>query len=324
MQTTARRGRRPLAVIGALAVVMGACSSPTTSPPTSASRTTSQTLSSSITTALTSTTMTSTVPPATGSPTVIVPQRVDGLESLDLSPEDLDGVTVLTPNVLELLPHDRTVVTEGLTLTSDLQLLESTGFYGRSSRRLIDRQTGDLVAIERVRPELYATGIATLVDGRGVQFTQLEELVQVFDTEDLTLVEERSFGLEVNGACTLGSDDEQRIVVSSSDGSLSIVSSATLDVVGSLTPRIGDSRLPPLTDLSCEPDIVWAVVGSSGVLVGLDPATGEVTSLADLSRLTPAGLSANDVLSGIAHRASTETWFITGRRWDVLYEVSLR
>jgi glutamine cyclotransferase len=149
-------------------------------------------------------------------------------------------------------------------------------------------------------------------------------MVQVFATDSLTLIEERSFGFEVNGACALGTGDETTIVISSSDGSLQVVSAATLEVVRSLTPTIGTSRLPPLHDLSCEPDTVWAVVGSSGVLIGLDPETGEVGSVADLSRLTPAGTSATDVLSGIAYRPDTETWFITGGRWDVLYEISLR
>ena len=66
-----------------------------------------------------------------------------------------------------------------------------------------------------------------------------------------------------------------------------------------------------------------AIVGTSSVVAQIDRATGAVSSLADLSELTPAGLATTDVLSGLAYRPSTDTWFVTGKRWDVMYEIAL-
>lgn len=262
------------------------------------------------------------VPPTAVVPTVEVPVRDDGLEALDLDPDDLGEVTVFTPEVVQLLPHDRTAVTEGLSLLTDDVLLESTGLYGRSSRRLLEVTTGSLLNVESLRPELYATGVTSLGSGVGLQVTELEELVQLFDTETLALIEERSIDLELTGVCRSAEGGPLR--AATSDGLVHALDAGDLSLLETITPRIAQSPLPPLTDLTCVGDTVWGVVGVTAVLVRMNPETGAVTGVTDLASLTPAGLASNDVLSGVAYRPGSDSWFVTGRRWDVLYEIQLR
>ncbi len=264
---------------------------------------------------------TTTDPPAVApAPTVVLPPRPVGVDGLDLDPVDLAQISVLTPSVEEILPHDRTAVTEGLALIDDSQLVESTGFYGRSTRRVIDLEGGDLVTRLSLAPELYATGVIVLNDEEGLQFSRLEERVQRFRLDDLSLLDEQRLATEVNGAC---SDSESEVALSTADGEVLIVSTASLEVQATITPLVGEDRLPALGDLACVEDAVWGIVSGTSVVVEFDRTTGAVTSLSDLAGLTPAGLAATDVLSGIAFRPSSNTWFVTGKRWDVLYEISL-
>ncbi|MBT8240841.1 MAG: glutaminyl-peptide cyclotransferase [Acidimicrobiia bacterium] len=256
-------------------------------------------------------------------PTVIVPQRPEGLAALDLDEGDLDGVTVLQPAVQRVLPHDRTAVTEGLTLLDDERIVESTGFYGRSSRRVIALDEGNLGVVVRLQPEFYGSGIAILSGTdpvQGIHFTRFEERVLRFDGTDLSLLATERFGAEVTGACSLSPDE---LAVSTSEADIQLVSTASLEVRTTISPTAGSARLPALTDLSCRDGAIWGVVGETGVLAVVNAETGAVESLADLAALTPAGLASTDVLSGLAFRPSSETWFVTGKRWDVLYEITL-
>lgn len=308
-----------LAVAVIVVGFLTACSSPPSAGPTSTTSARSTTRPvPSITTSTSTTTPTSTEVTAS----IVVPVRNDGLSALGIDPADLDDLTILVPEVVQLLPHDRTAVTEGLSLLDADRLLESTGLYGRSGRRLIDVATGALLDVEMLRPELYATGVAWISDGVGIQVTELEELVQLFDTATLELIEERSIELQLTAVC--GRGDGTPLRVATSDGLLHAIDPVELTVLETVTPVLLGSPLPPMTDLTCVEDQVWGVVGATAVLARIDPATGSITAVADLAELTPAGLAANDVLSGATYRPGTDSWFVTGRRWDVLYEIQLR
>lgn len=254
---------------------------------------------------------------------MIVPTRPGGLDALGLSAANLSGVNILRPSVVALLPHDQNAATEALDFNTQGQLLESVGLHGRSSRRILDIENGDLLAQVRIRPEIYATGIATLSDEVSLQFSRLEELVSVFDPATLALDEERSYPFEVSGACVLDGGSAPTVVVSHPDSQLSFISADTLELERSVEPTAGTLRLPALTDLHCDGDTVWGIVGNTGVVVRIDATSGQLLALTDLATLTPAGLGSKDVLSGLAYREASSTWFVTGKRWDVLYEVSL-
>ncbi len=313
----------PLVVVLCLWAI--GCTTPS-EPPTSSTPTTTTTTSIvTVTTAPPSTTDTTVGSQPAAAPTVVVPGRPPGLEILNLEDIDLEAeeVTVLNPSVVEVFPHDRTAVTESLAMLSETELIESTGFYGRSSRRVIDLTAGDLVQSTGLEPELYASGISTTGDGSGavgLQFTQREQIVQRFNLTDLSLLSEERLSVEVYGACTIS---PSQTAVSTSSGEIHLLSSSTFEVIETLTPLLGDQPLPTLADLSCDNETIWAVLGATGGIAQLSIDTGKVVALADLSGLTPAGLAETDVLSGLTYRPSTETWFVTGKRWDVLYEITL-
>lgn len=65
-------------------------------------------------------------------------------------------------------------------------------------------------------------------------------------------------------------------------------------------------------------------------IYAVDPLTGEVKKAFDLRELediwerTPgASRDRNHVFNGIAYRAETDTFFVTGKNWNVVFEVKL-
>ena len=70
---------------------------------------------------------------------------------------------------------------------------------------------------------------------------------------------------------------------------------------------------------------VWANVWQTDFILRIDPATGRVNSVVDLtglSAMTELG-SSEAVLNGIAWDADTERLFVTGKHWAHLFEIEV-
>ena len=70
---------------------------------------------------------------------------------------------------------------------------------------------------------------------------------------------------------------------------------------------------------------IWANIWMTDFIVRIDPATGDVTSLVDLTGLkADAGATGTDsVLNGIAWDAKQKRLFVTGKYWPKLYQIAL-
>ena len=70
---------------------------------------------------------------------------------------------------------------------------------------------------------------------------------------------------------------------------------------------------------------IWANVYTTNQIVIIDPATGVVEGIVDLSGILPAEeVSAEtDVLNGIAWDPDTRRIFVTGKNWSKLFEIEL-
>ena len=71
---------------------------------------------------------------------------------------------------------------------------------------------------------------------------------------------------------------------------------------------------------------IWANVYTTDQIVIVDPATGIVEGVADLSGLLSEEEIAptTDVLNGIAYDAAGGRIFVTGKNWNKLFEIEIR
>jgi glutamine cyclotransferase len=84
----------------------------------------------------------------------------------------------------------------------------------------------------------------------------------------------------------------------------------------------GANPVTRLNELECVDGAVYANVWLTDDLVRIDPASGAVTAWIDAAALVPAGAGPDDVLNGIAHDPTDDTFLLTGKRWPDLYRVS--
>ncbi len=224
----------------------------------------------------------------------------------------------LTFEVLETVPHDIDAFTQGLELTPDGSLLEGTGLTGASDRRLVDPATGAVTRIVEIDAPLFGEGI-TVVDDRVVQLSWQSGVAIEARLDDLSETRRFSYDGEGWGLCW----DGARFVMSDGSDELTFRDREFTET-GRVSVTLDGEPIDRINELECVAGRVWANVWQSDVILGIDPTDGDVEATLDAASLKPDEVDGlDDVLNGIAHRASDDTYWLTGKRWPVMHRVRI-
>lgn len=226
--------------------------------------------------------------------------------------------TDLKPEVLEVLPHDRTAFTQGFELR-DGTLYEGTGLVGESEMRATDPRTGQVRRAVALPADFFGEGI-TLVDDTIWQLTWMNGVAIHRDRDTLAERGRASYDGEGWGLCY----DGERLVMSDGSANLTFRDPSTFAETG---PRqeVRDANGQPvafLNELECVDGHVYANVWQTDRIVRIDPESGNVTATVNLEGLLPAeDQDGADVLNGIAAIPGTDEFLVTGKHWPKMFRV---
>lgn len=226
-------------------------------------------------------------------------------------------VESLSVRVHRAFRHDTRAYTQGL-LWWDGRLYESTGQYGQSDLRRIDPATGVVEQELDISPAYFGEGLAR-VDDRLIMLTWKAQRAFVFGLERFD--EQRTFRYDGEGwgLCNDGS----RLVMSNGSNRLTFRDLRTFEVLGDVPVTLRGFPLTQLNELECVGGAVYANVYQTDFLVRIDPDTGRVTHYIDAAGLlTREEARGVDVLNGIAFDPGAETFYITGKLWPKMFEVT--
>lgn len=224
----------------------------------------------------------------------------------------------LSYTVVAAHPHDATSFTQGLALADGI-LFESSGLYGQSA--VSQYSAGDIQP--RASSELADSEFGTGLDVVGeilIQLTWKEGTAHLKDLDTLETTSTLSYPGEGWGLCF----DGTLVVTSDGTSTLSLRDPDTFDKLESVSVTRDGQPLLNLSELECVEGYIWANVWLTSEIVRIDPTTGEVVAWVDLSALVPQGLSEDDVLNGIAYSPDDDTYFVTGKRWSDLYQITIQ
>lgn len=222
----------------------------------------------------------------------------------------------LRVDVLAEVPHDPTAFTQGLELVDGV-LYEGTGLVGRSELRVTDPATGEVQARTTLPGDLFGEGI-TVVGDRIWQLTWQHEVAIERDRESLAELRRVTYSGEGWGLC----HDGGRLVMSDGTETLTFRDPATFEPVGEVDVHEGGEPVLRLNELECVDGVVYANVWQTDRIVRIDPDSGAVTGVADLSGLlSEEERAATDVLNGIAHVPGTDEFLVTGKLWPTMFRV---
>jgi glutaminyl-peptide cyclotransferase len=216
------------------------------------------------------------------------------------------------------------VFTQGL-LVDGGWLYESAGGYGHSLVRRIafsGGQLGELTARD-VDPSYFAEGL-TLVPGappRLFQLTWRENTALVRDAQTLEVVSSHRYDGEGWGLCY---DASRQLLVRSDGQTTKLWLHRVSDFAPAGEVEVGVSNL---NELECVDGHVYANVWHSDEILKIAPdgavvARIDARSLATEVERRGGRRGAEEVLNGIAHDAATGHFWLTGKMWPLLFEVT--
>jgi len=226
--------------------------------------------------------------------------------------------------VQHVFKHDTSSYTQGLEFHNGY-LYESDGLAGESSIRKTDPSTGKVLQMTKVRDELFAEGI-TIVGDKILMLTYQNNISLEYDLNSLKLLREfpNQYQREGWGLCNDGK------VIYSSDGSntIYILNKDTYMQENSIEVYDQNGPVHSLNELEFIDGRIFANIYNSNRIVIIDPANGQVTAEVDLSDLYPdATRPMKDfdgfVLNGIAWDSKGKRLFVTGKKWDKLFQIKL-
>lgn len=227
----------------------------------------------------------------------------------------------IEPEVVARFPHDRGAFTQGLLLAQG-KLYESTGLYGRSSLREVDPDSGEVIRIRHLPPQLFGEGLA-LVDDRLIQLTWRSGVALIYDRETFEPLGSFAYEGEGWGLCFDGSE----LWMSDGSATLTARDPRTFDSLRRVRVTSRGEPVTRLNELECVDGRIYANVWQSDRIVRIDKSTGKVDAEIDARDLLPpeerAALSADAVLNGIAYDPGSGLFLVTGKLWPVLLSVRL-
>jgi glutamine cyclotransferase len=266
-------------------------------------------------------------------PRVITAKVYQGGKSQDISTNIVllpsKAPEAYTYKIIKVFPHDTSSYTEGL-LYKDGYLYESGGgqskppageeAIGQSSLRKVDLNTGKVLQKVMIDPTIFAEGIS-IVGDKIIQLTWKEKIGYVYDKNTFKLLKTftNNVGVEGWGLCF----DGKKLYMDDSTNRIWFLDKNDYHETGYIDVYDDKGPVDSINELEYIDGKIYANIWQTNNIIVIDPKTGTVLEKIDLTGLYPLAKRNRtaDVLNGIAYDAQGKRIFITGKKWDKLFQV---
>ncbi len=236
-------------------------------------------------------------------------------------------IRTMAYNLETVFPHDETAFTEGLSFYQG-ELWESTGSPEemKDTRSLIgkvDSATGKLnPVIEIDRNQFFGEGFVHL-NGKIYQLTYQKKVGFVYDAETFEEVDRFPIPGEEGWGMTT---DGKSLIMSDGTDYLYFLDPASLQVSKKIQVLAENTPLQFLNELEWVDGAIYANVYTTNTIVKINPTTGAVEGQVELSELARDARQHSKrplEMNGIAYNKERGTFYVTGKMWSSIYEISL-
>ncbi|WP_136480943.1 glutaminyl-peptide cyclotransferase [Cognatitamlana onchidii] len=228
---------------------------------------------------------------------------------------------VYTYNIIDEYPHDITSYTQGLEFYNDT-LYESTGQYKESKLRKVNYKTGEVIKNMNLADEYFGEGL-TILNDKVYQLTWQKGTGFIYDVHSFNKLDSFKYGNSKEGWGLCNHND----IIYKSDGTEKIwlLNKDTLAEEDYIQVYTNKGKIVGINEMEWIDGKIYANRYQKDGVAIINPENGAVVGVVDFSPLKKlikqhAGL---DVLNGIAYNPKTKTIFVTGKRWNKLFEVEI-
>lgn len=231
------------------------------------------------------------------------------------------GPELYTYKVLNSFPHDREAYTQGLEFYKDT-LYESTGLRGFSSLRKVDFKSGKVLKKIDLPESIFGEGITVLNDQIYMLSWQSGKGF-VYDPNTFKQTAQFSYGQSKEGwgLC----NDGQKIFKSDGSQKIWFLDPEHLNEVSHIELTTDKSFFKNTNELEYVAGRIYANVYMKESVMIINASSGAIEGVVNFSGLkklvTPH--PELDVLNGIAYHPKRKTFFVTGKKWDKMFEVRI-
>lgn len=236
---------------------------------------------------------------------------------------------LLSYKILNTYPHDIKAYTQGLEFYRDT-LYESTGngagngtgIKGISSLRKTDYKTGKVYKQVELENAIFGEGM-TVLNNKVYQLTYTELTAFVYDADTFKRLKSMPYSRKMQGWGL--TTDGKNLYQSDGSEKIWILDPETLKEIDYINIYTGANKVKNVNELEWVNDKIYGNVYLRDAIARINPKTGAVEAILDLKELKSKVTQHPDldVLNGIAYNPKTKTFFVTGKNWDKMFEISI-
>ena len=226
--------------------------------------------------------------------------------------------------IINEFDHDISSYTQGLEFDNEFNLYESTGQYGYSSLKKIDFKSGTVLNKLFLDNSYFGEGL-TIVGDDLYQLTWKKNIGFVYNKNDFQLIKSFNYdkSLEGWGLC----NDGFNIYKSDGTEKIWILDPKTLKEISYISVVTNNKVITKINELEWHNGKIYANTYQFNKEVGLiiDPISGSVEGVIDFNGLKQKVKQHEklDVQNGIAFHKRRNTFFVTGKNWNKLFEIKI-
>lgn len=224
--------------------------------------------------------------------------------------------------ILNTYPHDKTSFTQGLEFNNGL-LYESTGQKGESKIRKIEYRSGNVLT-ETVVPNAYFGEGLTVLNNTIYHLTWQARKGFTYDAKTLKKKSTFNYGQSKEGWGF--SNDGIKLYKTDGTSHIWTLNPDTLIEEDHIQVYTNKGKIGRLNEIEWIDNKIYSNIWEKNGIAIINPKTGAVEAVIDCTPLTKlvSNFSLREnCLNGIAYNPNTKTLFLTGKRWDKLFEVKI-
>ncbi|MFR9602580.1 MAG: glutaminyl-peptide cyclotransferase [Rikenellaceae bacterium] len=228
-------------------------------------------------------------------------------------------VKYFTYVVRNTYPHSTTSYTQGLQFI-DSELWESTGWEGQSRLMKVNMESGEQQVLFRLPDSEFGEGMTVWGDSV-FMITWQSNKAYIFDRHSGKVIDTKRYHGEGWGLTT----DGEVLYMSSGNSKITLRDPKDFSRIRDIPITLNNRPVEYLNELEWIEGRIWANVYTLDQIVIINPESGAVEGVADLTGILPQSeiTEQTDVLNGIAYDPETKRIFVTGKNWSKLFEIEI-
>ena len=225
--------------------------------------------------------------------------------------------------IINEYPHDISLYTQGLEFNNNI-LYESTGLNGFSSIRKFDLFNNKLLDIRYLDNEFFGEGL-TILNDKIFQLTWKNKIGFIYDLKSLNMIKSFNYDKSLEGWGL--ANDGKNIYKSDGTEKIWLLDPETLMELSNIEVVTNNKKVKNINELEIVENKIYANTYqfNKDVVLIIDKNNGAVDGIINFGDLRSKVKqhSELDVLNGIAYNVERKTLFITGKKWDKIFEIKI-